>query len=297
MAFIEISIITSITEADAFADGLSELEALSVTLEDAKDDAIFQLYPDEQPLWQVVKVKALFNEDISPRGVVKQLKKLLKRKEAINYRIEKVADQDWVRLTQQHFKPQHYSNNFWICPNWYEEPLEGTVVRIDPGLAFGTGTHPTTHLCLEWLATHPPHQQDVIDYGCGSGILALAAVSLGAKHVYAVDHDEQALIASKNNSKLNPSINDSKLTIGYADILGDIKTDLIIANILSGPLMTLEPEFRRLLKPNSRLVLSGILEHEIQNIVHAYQDYFTLNKAETLDQWALLQFTPRTQSN
>ncbi|PHQ82345.1 MAG: 50S ribosomal protein L11 methyltransferase [Coxiella sp. (in: Bacteria)] len=293
MPYIEISILSNADDAELIADGLTELDALSVTLEDAKDNAIFQINPNETPLWENVNVKALFTDTISPRTVIADLKQLLGGHDVINYRIEKIADEDWVRKTQQHFKPQCYADQLWICPNWHEEPLDGIVVRIDPGLAFGTGTHPTTSLCLDWLAHKPPNGKIVIDYGCGSGILALAAVMLGAKHVYATDHDEQALIATNNNAQLNDDISSNNLTVCTPNHFPLIQADVIIANILSNPLIELEPVFAKLIKPQGSLILSGILEHEIQAITHAYEPDFIIEQVETKEQWALTLTTRR----
>lgn len=288
MPYIEISIITSSDEAERIADGLHELNALSVTLEDAQDNALFQLQPEEMPLWSQVRIKALFDETISPRDVISQLKFHLNRQQPINYRIKKIADQDWVRLTQQHFKPQCYANLLWICPSWHQTPVDGKILRIDPGLAFGTGTHPTTHLCLDWLAHNPPHDQIVIDYGCGSGILALAAATLGASHVYATDHDEQALLATHNNTALNQHIQAPQLTVCAPELLPDVKAHVIIANILANPLITLEPIFVQHLKPHGVLVLSGILEHEFSAIHAVYQKNFTLLDTQIKEQWLCL---------
>lgn len=290
MSYLQISIITDPDDAERIADNLQALDALSVTLEDAKDEDLFQLEPEETPLWQQVLIKALFDEDCSPRSIINDLKLMLGRREPINYRIEKIADEDWVRLTQQHFKPQCYADSLWICPSWYDEPLNGTIVKIDPGLAFGTGTHPTTNLCLDWLAHNPPKNSLVIDYGCGSGILALAAVTLGASLVYATDHDEQALIATNNNAKLNDNITAKNLNVCYPNQLPDLKADMVIANILANPLIELEPTLAELIKPQGTLVLSGILEHEIQKITDAYAPHFTFVAVATKDQWALLHF-------
>lgn len=290
MSYIQISIITNPEEAELFADALHELEALSVTLEDAKDEAIFQLEPAASPLWSSVHVKALFEDSVSPRLVIGDLKNLLQRKDPINYRIEKIADQDWVRLTQQHFKPQCYADHLWICPNWYDQPLSGTVVRIDPGLAFGTGTHPTTNLCLDWLAYHPPVGQTVIDYGCGSGILALAAVALGAKRVYALDHDEQAIIATNNNAELNDIVTPDNFSSCYPEQLPSLQADVVIANILANPLVTLAPTLSKLCKTGGQLVLSGILEHEIQHVAQAYLQDFELLNVDTREQWVRMNF-------
>ena len=288
MPYIQISITTTPEKAELFADALHELDALSITLEDAKDEAIFQLEPETTPLWAHVNVKALFNDNISPRIIINDLKKITNYNDPINYRIEKIADQDWVRLTQQHFKPQCYADQLWICPSWHEQPLHGKVVKIDPGLAFGTGTHPTTNLCLDWLAHNPPIKKTVIDYGCGSGILALAAVTLGAAFVYATDHDEQAIIATTNNAELNNHINASNLTTCYPQQLPNMQADVVVANILANPLISLAPKLAALTKSKGQLLLSGILEHEIPCVTAAYQQNFKLLTTHTLEQWASL---------
>lgn len=291
MSYIQLSITSTPEQADAIAEGLQELEALSVTMTDAKDTPVFQLEPGETPLWPEVKVVALFNDNISPRDVIAALKKHLGTDDPINYRIEKLADQDWVRLTQQHFKPQCYAGKLWICPQWYDEPDTGITVRIDPGLAFGTGTHPTTNLCLEWLAQNDVFGKTVIDYGCGSGILSLAALALGATRVVGVDHDEQAMIATGNNAALNTDTMDiTKLAAYLPGDTPDDTFDLCIANILCNPLLELEKTIASHVKPGGQLILSGILEHEIPKIVRAYEKDFELVSTDTKEQWACVAF-------
>lgn len=284
MAYLQIIIQTTRDEAEHMSDALEEMEALAITLEDAEDNPLFQLQPQEMPLWETVNVKALFPETTSLDSIIMQLTDHLNPETPMTYQSALIEDQDWVRLTQQHFQPQCYANQLWICPSWHTEPLSGQVVSIDPGLAFGTGTHPTTSLCLNWLAHNPPTHKTVIDYGCGSGILALAALALGATHVYAVDHDEQALVATSNNAQLNSDITDS-LTVCYPEELPEIKTDVIIANILSGPLISLEPTLRKLIKPAGTLILSGLLEQEVPIILEAYQQHFDIIEVTTQEQW------------
>jgi ribosomal protein L11 methyltransferase len=292
MSYIQITIHTAHEDAERIAEGLEFLGALSITMTDAQDTPVFQLDPGETPLWPELKITALFDDTVSPRDVIANLKKHLNITTPVNYRIEKLADQDWVRLTQQHFKPQHYANHLWICPQWYDEPLEGTVVRIDPGLAFGTGTHPTTQLCLEWLAQHAPINKTVLDYGCGSGILSLGALGLGAEQVDAVDHDEQALIATQNNAALNTSSMDVSRLAGYFpnQLPHDKQYDVVVANILANPLITLKETLCGHLKNGGKLILSGILEQEITTIVQTYESTVELESADTLDQWARLVF-------
>ena len=286
MAYLQITILTSRDAAEHISDALEEIEALAVTLEDAQDHPLFQLQPQEMPLWETVNIKALFPETASVENIITQLTPHLNIETPIHYDSELIEDQDWVRLTQQHFKPQCYAGHLWICPSWHTEPLEGHVVSIDPGLAFGTGTHPTTSLCLDWLAHNPPQHKVVIDYGCGSGILALAAQRLGATRVYAVDHDEQALLATTNNAQLNADITSDQLIVCYPEELPPIKADVIIANILSGPLISLEPTLENLLKPNGIIILSGLLEHEVPFILEVYQQHFNIIDITIQEQWA-----------
>ena len=285
MAYLQITILTSRDDANALADVLEEIDALAITLEDSEDNALFQLQPQEMPLWETVNVKALFPEASNIDIIITQLTELLQPAQPLIYRSEIIADQDWVRLTQQQFTPQCYADHLWICPSWHTEPLEGHVVHIDPGLAFGTGTHPTTSLCLDWLAHHAPKNKTVIDYGCGSGILSLAAAKLGATIVYAIDHDEQALLATTNNARLNADIHPEQLMVCYPEQMPAIKADVMIANILSGPLISLEPTLRELMNPGGTLILSGLLEHELPLILAAYQQHFDITAVEIQEQW------------
>jgi ribosomal protein L11 methyltransferase len=189
------------------------------------------------------------------------------------------------------FKPQQFGNRLWICPTWATPPEPYAVnLMLDPGLAFGTGTHPTTALCLTWLEANAAFLQErtVIDYGCGSGILAIAALKLGATHLYAVDIDEQALTATKNNIKTN-NIDSQQITITTPEAL-NTATDLLLANILLAPLMTLKERFLSLLKPRGFLVVSGILEEQAPHLIQAYDATFTLSNQFNKDGWSLLVF-------
>ncbi len=290
MAYLKISITTSAELAEVISAYLMEQSALSVSLEDAADQELFQLEPNETPLWQHTKVVALFTEQTNPDAIIEQLAAQLNLSEPLDCEIEQLAEQDWVRLTQQQFQPQCYAEQLWVCPSWYDtHELTGDIVRIDPGLAFGTGTHPTTALCLDWLAKHPPHKQIVIDYGCGSGILALATLALGAKEVFAVDHDTQALEATYHNGTLNAFVKE-QLYILLPEQLPVIKADVVIANILANPLIELAPLLIERLNPNGQLILSGILEKEIATVAAAYEKKLTQIDVSVQDEWARLVF-------
>lgn len=286
--YIRLSITLDSQRAELLADELLNENAISVSFEDAKDSPIFQLQPNEHPLWDEVKLHALFSNDASEEKIIQLLKTFFNSTNIPPYQFEKVEEQDWVRATQRQFNPQSFGPNLWICPSWCDEKtLSGIIVKIDPGVAFGTGTHPTTGLCLTWLANHPPIDKIVMDYGCGSGILALSALALGAKKVYAIDHDSQAIEATKNNAIKN-NFGRDKLEVLLPSELSNTPVDLILANILANPIIELATRFSDLLKPNGQLILSGILENEIEKVVSAYQPCFTIESREISDGWAML---------
>lgn len=292
MPYLQITIQTTQAEADRMADTLMTLDALSVSLLDASDEPLFQMTPEENPLWTQVNIRALFPDATSPRSVITTLKTALGYTDPIIYKIEKLGDQDWVRLTQQHFQPQCHADRFWVYPSWHDcEDNQAPHIRIDPGLAFGTGTHETTALCLAWLATHDITDQTVIDYGCGSGILSIAALTLGAKQVYATDHDAQAIEATQNNAALNPACNTHNLIVSQPPPNTTIKADVIIANILANPLITLAATLTQHSHPETQLVLSGILNHEITAVTQAYADQWQVVDIADNKEWARVTLT------
>jgi len=187
------------------------------------------------------------------------------------------------------FGPMRFGRRLWICPRGGTiDQNDAIIVSLDPGMAFGTGTHPTTALCLEWLDAHPPGELDVIDYGCGSGVLSLAACRLGASTVTALDIDEQALLATRDNAERN-AITADRLEIGHPDAAMPGSADLLLANILSGPLIRLRPVFASLLKPGGRVVLSGILREQTHEVVTAYRSEFSLGEPVSKDEWVLVE--------
>lgn len=290
MPFIKLSITTTPEHADTLSESLTELGALSVSFQDAEDEPLFQIEPGETPLWKKTKVESLFENDTAIETIIDALKSENPDFTHLDFYAEKIEDQDWVRITQQQFHPQQYGKDLWVCPAWDEtKDLNGTVVKIDPGLAFGTGTHPTTALCLAWLADHPPKNSTVIDYGCGSGILSLAVLALGATTVWAVDHDEQAVMSTENNAKLNDFYDPKKLIISLPEDCSAEKADLVIANILANPLIKLAPLLINFLKPKATLVLSGILEKEVDLVTAAYSQ-LTWIDTKIEDEWARLVF-------
>jgi len=196
-----------------------------------------------------------------------------------------VEEQDWVRLTQSQFQPVSIADALWIVPSWHEPPeVAAPIIRLDPGLAFGTGTHPTTRLCLEWLARQTPSQLSVLDYGCGSGILAIAAAKFGAGPVVGVDIDPDAVLATEANA----AANDVTVQAGLPDKVADAQFDIVVANILSAPLKLLAPAIAAHVKPGGWLVLSGILDRQAEELIDTYAPYCALQIDKTLDGWVCL---------
>jgi len=269
------------------------LGAVSVSFLDAEDEAVFQLEPGATPLWQQTLLSALFEQETPIEEILLTLKSASRLTDE-DLLVETIEDQDWERAWMDEFKPMKFGERLWICPSWTPPPDESAVnVRLDPGLAFGSGTHPTTSLCLEWLDGEDIQGKTVIDYGCGSGILAIAAALLGAKRVIGVDNDPQAVTATENNRQEN-GIAPDLLT---AHLPGEPHepADIVIANILSGPLMELEPILSGLTKPGGKLVLSGLLDEQSRALIEAYTDDFDMEPPVVRDGWARIAGTRRAQ--
>lgn len=289
----QISVTTTHNQAELLSDIFSELGADAVSMTDAQDEPLFQVTLEETPLWKATTLHALFNTDFSAEEIIHQIKKQHVEFQSLNFYIEKVAQKNWVEETQKQFRAQQFGD-LWVCPQWEKESFEKThgrkkspVVFIEPGLAFGTGTHPTTQLCLTWLATHDLKNKIVIDYGCGSGILALAALALNAKKVYATDHDYQALISTKNNEKYNQFKN--KLIILTTEEIKSARADIVVANILANPLIELAPRLTELVLPNGKLILSGVLANDADRVIDAYNTHFTHTHTHTHTDWVLME--------
>jgi ribosomal protein L11 methyltransferase len=293
----QISVTVTSDQAEILSDIFSDLGADAVTMTDAKDEPLFQLSPEHGPLWQDTTVHALFDDTLSADNLIISIKENHAEFKLLDFYIEKIAAKNWVEETQKHFHAQEFSG-LWICPQWEKSAWEKShskkepVVFIEPGLAFGTGTHPTTQLCLTWLATHALKNQTVIDYGCGSGILALGACALDAKIVWATDHDNQALISTQNNANYNSFKNESHI-VNTNDIQS-ARANIVIANILANPLISLAPTLTELVLPQGKLVLSGILANDSDRVAAAYENHFTRIKTEQKDEWVLIEFQLKT---
>lgn len=285
MPWIQIKIDTTKTLAEAISDALFEMEALSVTLEDRADQPIFEPELGSTPLWEEVCVVGLYEAetDIAPIAAA-----LEQQFGALTWSADPLEDRDWVREWMDGFEPIRFGERLWIVPSWHQPPeCEGVHLQLDPGLAFGTGTHPTTALCLEWLDSHPPEGLKVIDYGCGSGILGIAALKMGASQCVGVDTDPQALEASLSNAEKNGVAEQIEL---YLPEQGEpTKADLMLANILANPLISLVEKLAELTKSGGKIVLSGILAEQAQQVSDAYSPFFDMKPAVQKEDWIRLE--------
>lgn len=280
MPWIQLRINTTNDLAEQISEQLEDSGAVSVTFQDTYDTPVFEPLPGETKLWGNTDVIGLYDAETD----INQLKAMLNL-EQYSYKIEQLEDKDWEREWMDNFHPMQFGKRLWICPSWREVPDPNAVnVMLDPGLAFGTGTHPTTALCLTWLDSLDLNNKLVIDYGCGSGILAIAALKLGAKQVIGIDIDPQAIQASRDNAERNNV--GEKLTLYLAKDLPDkLQADVLVANILAGPLKELEPTINKLLKSKGYLGLSGILASQAAAVCNAYQPHFGLDAVIENEEW------------
>jgi ribosomal protein L11 methyltransferase len=286
MAWIQYICNTTQDKAEALSEALSVCGAAAVTFEDNADQPIYEPDLGTTPLWTATRVVALFDAETNPDNVGKMLSTLVT--DIPPYRVEAVEDKDWEREWMDNFHPIQFGERLWICPSWHTPPAPDAVnIMLDPGLAFGTGTHPTTALCLNWLDQADLKGKYVIDYGCGSGILAIAAALLGAERVIGVDTDPQALEATRANAARNGV----EIEAYLPGDCPDEPCDLLLANILAGPLQTLAPRFANLAKPSAGLVLSGILEVQAQEVSDSYAAWFDMQAPTIKEDWTRLNGT------
>ena len=266
--------------------GLEQLGALAVTLEDDADHPVLEPGPGETPLWPTVQVRGLFEDSVDRARVLTALHAVPGADRPGNIRWRTVGDRDWERAWMDRFGPMKFGQRLWIVPTGMEIPPDpdSVEIRLDPGLAFGTGTHPTTALCLEWLDGRDVAGLEVVDYGCGSGILAIAAALKGASRVDAVDNDPQALEATVANAKRNKVAGHIHCLEPEAfDLSG---ADLVLANILASPLIELAPVIAGCVKPEGKIVLSGLLEEQVEGVVQAYRSTCHVEEVATREGWA-----------
>jgi len=287
----ELRLLCPEERVEAVGDALEALDALSVSVEDADaqtpaEQALFGEpgMPPPKEGWQRSLVVALFATEAQAQEAARLLapQDFFAGCQVIG--VQPVPDQDWVRLTQSQFEPVEITPSFWIVPTWHEPPAAARqVIRLDPGLAFGTGTHPTTRMCLRWIAQHPPAGQRVLDYGCGSGILAIGAAKFGAASVDAVDIDEAAVRSTEDNARANGV----QLAAGLPDRAAG-KYDTVLANILATPLKVLAPLLCGHVAPGGHLVLAGILSRQADELKAAYAPYGQLQVSDEEDGWILM---------
>ncbi|MBF0471338.1 MAG: 50S ribosomal protein L11 methyltransferase [Gammaproteobacteria bacterium] len=275
-------------EANALADLLPETAAVAVTLRDGADQPLFEPLPGETPLWQQTLITALYEEGTVVAEVITQLARLWAPRQLPEHQLQILEDQIWERAWMEGFTPMCFGKRLWIVPSWSAPPQPDAInLHLDPGLAFGTGTHPTTRLCLQWLDSHPPTAQEVVDYGCGSGVLAIAAILLGANHCLCIDNDPQALEATLDNGSRN-GLTEQLTTALPETATTTTPVDLLLANILAAPLMELAPHLGARVKVGGRIILSGILEEQWQEVARHYLPHFQLDPPEILDGWVRL---------
>jgi ribosomal protein L11 methyltransferase len=296
MSWIEIVIEVPRNHAEALSDALMEVGALSVSVEDADEgtDAENPLFGEpglepEQLAWERSRVVALADADADHAVIVEAAAELCGLDPAMRYTTRAVAEQDWVRLTQSQFEPIHIGKNIWVVPSWHDAPdPDALVLELDPGLAFGTGSHPTTRLCMEWLEAQAPLQLSVLDYGCGSGILAMVAKKLGAANVFGVDIDPQAIESARYNAERNHCDIDYYLPEAFAEAAQGKTYDVVVANILSSPLKLMAPMLSGRVSPGGSLVLSGVLARQADEVIGAYAPFIGLTVWGEHDGWVAL---------
>lgn len=284
MPWQQLSVITSERTAAEISALFSALGAVSVTYMDAADQPVYEPEPGETKIWTKTRVIALFEQNIETDLVKSVIRTHFDDALLEDWQLEQLQDQAWERAWMEYYQPMKFGNRLWVCPTGQprQEP-ETVCLTLDPGLAFGTGTHPTTALCLEWLAENNLTGQTVIDYGCGSGILAIAALLLGAETAFAIDIDPQALTATMDNAKKNNV--QHRINCCVPEQLAPIEADVLLANILAQPLIELAPKITELLKPGGHLVLSGILRDQADKVIAAYAPHLHLSPAVIREEW------------
>lgn len=295
MPFIQLTLSIGSEDPEPFEDALLGVGASSITLEDAEDSPVLEPAPGTTPLWPRVKLKALFDSDVSREDILAALQST--GREDLDASFEVIEDRIWEREWLKDFKPMRFGERLWICPGGQKPSDESRltdhdsrprcIITLDPGLAFGTGTHPTTALCLEWLDSNDVHGQRVIDFGCGSGVLAIAAAKLGAREVIAVDIDPQALRATLDNAASNDV--GARISVSNVEEMPTAMADVVLANILAEPLKTLAPRFAELVRPSGRIVLSGILALQAREVAEHYAPWFDIAPTTLRDDWARLE--------
>jgi ribosomal protein L11 methyltransferase len=291
MPFLQLTLPVGAADPAPIEAALLGAGALSITLLDGADHPVLEPAPGATPLWPTVRIEALFDAAADPEAIAAALRTELNGIDA-PLSFATLADRAWEREWLKDFRPMQFGRRTWVCPGGQQLPItaeqlrDACVIELDPGLAFGTGTHATTALCLEWLDSAPLSGKCVLDYGCGSGVLAIAALKLGARHAYAVDIDPQALLATRDNAARNGVAD--RLTAQLAHDVQVPPAQILLANILAEPLTQLAPKFAEFTVTNGALVLSGILASQTQGLRQCYAPWFDLPHLAVREEWACL---------
>ncbi len=292
MPWIQIKINATAKTADKVSNMLMGLGAQAVTYMDAEDTPVYEPLPGETKLWGDTRCIGLFDAETDPAPIVAFFQQHFG--EDIPYQVELLEDKDWVREWMEHFQPMQFGERLWICPSWRDVPDPTAVnVLLDPGVAFGTGTHPTTALCLQWLDSLDLKGKTIVDFGCGSGILGIAALKLGAARVIGIDIDPQAIDASRDNAERNGVAEQLELYLPENQP-SDLKVDIVVANILAGPLRELSGLISGLVKPSGLVAISGLLESQAEELLAVYGEWFEMNPATVREEWCRLDGVKRS---
>lgn len=293
MAWQQLQLRTSAAHSEPLEQLLLEFGAVAISFVDAEDQPLFQIEPGSTVIWDATVLVALFQADHDLSKCLAELSLNPAIDNRAQLKIDILEDQDWERAWMDEFHAMQYGPALWICPSWQTPPDPAAInIMLDPGLAFGSGTHATTSLCLEWLSAIDLNNKTIVDYGSGSGVLAIGAALLGANRVIAVDNDPQAITATLDNSQRN-HIDTATLTAHLPHDTPQTQADVLIANILAGPLLTLAPTLMDLIKPSGSIVLSGILVEQIPLILEVYEPLFVMEAPQIKDGWVRLAGTKK----
>ncbi|MDP1559259.1 MAG: 50S ribosomal protein L11 methyltransferase [Nitrosomonas sp.] len=296
MSWVSLTIEIDAAHAEILSEALFEQGALSVDIHDAAAGTAYEQLLFGEPgeptgeIWLDAEITALFAQDADIPAIMQAVTQISQLSRQPHFRLADVEEQDWVRLTQSQFNPIQISSRLWIVPTWHESPDPSAInLILDPGLAFGTGSHPTTQLCLSWLDKNLQRGDAVLDYGCGSGVLAIAALKLGARHVIGVDIDPHAITASRENAERN-QCDQSQVYFAttHANSETETQVDIVVANILANPLILLAPILMQATRKGGRIALSGILKVQATEVIATYQEWFEMQVAEEKEGWVLL---------
>lgn len=294
MAWIQLKVDVLPDQIEVIEDAMLMEGAQAVTLQDGADQPILEPELGTMPVWDKTIVIGLFDAEIKGELLIENMKGIYAASPAMNgttfpkHKLELVEDKDWERAWMDNFHPMPFGDRLWVCPSW-KEPEDKSAVNLmlDPGLAFGTGTHPTTAHCLRFLDQTVEGGELVIDYGCGSGILGIAALLLGSKRMLGVDNDPQALVATRQNAERN-GINEDQYDVVLPENTHKIEADIMVANILAGPLVFLAENIANLTKQGGKLALSGLLSHQADEVRAAYEPWFVMDGMKQQDDWIIL---------